>query len=261
MIACPTVRENVMRRREFITLLAGAAVTWPVFARAQQPEMRMIGFLRNTAPEQSASLVMALRKGLEEAGYVEGTNLAIEFRWSGCRQERLRGMADDLVHHKAAVIVGGGDAAILAAKAATATVPIVFATGNDPVTLGVVESLNHPEANITGVTFLSNVLRTKQLELLHEVVPKATVLAMLSNANIPVTEAHVNEQQKAARALGVSLHTAMAASERDLEPAFAQIAQSKAGGLYIDGDSLFTGLRKQLVALSIRHKIPTIFNE
>ncbi len=250
-----------MRRREFIGLLGAAAATWPLASHAQRPDMSMIGFLRNTTPEQSASLLTALREGLGEAGYAEGTNLAIEYRWGAGRQETLRGMADELVRKKVSVIVGGGDAAVFAAKAATATIPVVFATGEDPVKLGLVESLSHPGGNITGVTFLSNTLRTKQLELLHELVPKASVLAMLANPNVPVIEAHVKEQQIAARALGITLQTATAGSEHELEPAFSQIAQGKAGGLYIDGDSLFTGLRKQLVALSIQHKIPTIFNE
>ncbi len=245
-----------MRRRDVIKVL-GSLIAWPLSAHAQRLEMPLIGFLRNTAPEQSASLLTAFLKALEDAGYIEGTNLAIEYRWGDGRQEKLRSMADELVQKKVAVILGGGDAAILAAKAATATIPIVFATGDDPVKLGLVTSLNRPGANITGVTFLSNTLRTKQLELLHELVPKASVLAMLANPNIPVTEAHVKEQQIAARALGVSLQMLTAANERDLEPAFSQLAQDKAGGLYIDGDSLFTGLRKQLVALSIEHKIPT----
>lgn len=250
-----------MRRRDFIKAIATGMALGPLAARAQQAGIPVIGFLRNTGPEPSGALVAVLRKGLGEAGYVEGTNLAIEYRWGAGQQEKLRSLADDLVRRNVAVIIGAGNAAVLAAKAATTTIPIVFAIGNDPVKSGYVGRLNRPEGNLTGITFLSNTLRTKQLELLHELVPKATVLAMLANPKVPATGDHVREQQKAAQVLGLSLKIFMAASESDLEPAFAQIAESQVGGLYIDGDSLFTGLHKQLVALSSRHKIPTIFNE
>jgi putative ABC transport system substrate-binding protein len=249
-----------MRRREFITLLGGTA-GWPLAARAQQPAMPVIGFLRNTSPEQSASLLAALRKGLIEVGYVEGKNVAIEYRWGGGQQERLRGFADDLVRQNVALIVAGGDAAILVAKSATRATPIVFATGDDPVKLGFVSHLNRPEANLTGVSFLSNTLRTKQLELLHELIPKTNAVAMLANPKIPSTEDHIREQQEAARALGVRLEPLMAGSEGDLETAFTKLDQVGAGALYIDGDSLFTGLDKQIVTLSIRHKVPTVFNQ
>jgi putative ABC transport system substrate-binding protein len=249
-----------MRRREFISLLGGAAA-WPVAARAQRAGMPVIGFLRNTSPEQSASLLAALRKGLNEVGYVGGENVAIEYRWGGGQQESLRGLADDLIGRNVVLIVAGGDAAIFAAKSATRATPIVFATGDDPVKLGLVSHLNRPEANLTGVSFLSNTLRTKQLELLHELVPKTTLVAMLANPKIPITEDHVKEQQQAARALGVSLEPLMAGSEGDLEPAFAKLDRAGAGALYIDGDSLFTGLDKQVVALTIRYKVPTIFNQ
>jgi len=249
-----------IRRRELIATLAGAAA-WPLAARAQQSVMPVIGFLRNTSPEQSASLLAALRKGLSEVGYVEGKNVSIEYRWGGGQQDRLGGFADELVRRNVVLIVAGGDAAVLAAKSATRATPIVFATGDDPVKLGFVSHLNRPEANLTGVSFLSNTLRTKQLELLHELVPKTTVVAMLANPKIPSTEDHIREQQQAARALGLSLEPLMAGSEGDLEPAFAKLDQAGAGALYIDGDSLFTGLSKQVVALSIRHKVPTIFNQ
>jgi len=159
-----------MRRREFIALIGGAALVWSFAAHGQSPKP-VIGFLRNTTPDESAYLLTALRKGLNETGYVEGENLAIEYRWGDGHQDRLRGLADDLIRHKVSLIIGGGDAAIIAAKTATTAPPIVFVTGEDPVKLGFVgESLNQPGGTTTGVTFLSNTLRTKQLQLLHELV-------------------------------------------------------------------------------------------
>ncbi len=174
-----------MRRREFIVFLGCVAVAWPVAARAQQPSKPVIGFLRNTSPDESAYLLAALRKGLNEAGYIEGENLAIEYRWGDGHQDRLRGLADDLIRHNVSLIIGAGDAAIIAARAATTTLPIVFVTGEDPVRLGFVGQLNQPGGTATGVTFLSNTLRTKQLELLHELVPSASAIGMLVNSKIP----------------------------------------------------------------------------
>jgi putative ABC transport system substrate-binding protein len=187
-----------MRRRDFITLLGSTAVVSSFPAHAQ-PSKPVIGFLRNTTPDESAYLLTALRKGLNEAGYVEGENLAIEYRWGAGHQDQLRSLADDLIRHKVSLIIGGGDAAIIAARAATATVPMVFVTGDDPVKLGYVVQLNQPGGNATGVTFLSNTLRTKQLELLHELVPNASVIGMLVNPKIPASKDHIGEQQAAAR--------------------------------------------------------------
>ena len=249
-----------MRRREFIALLGSTAVVWS-FAAHGQSAKPVIGFLRNTTSDESAYLLTALRKGLNEAGYVEGENLAIEYRWGGGHQDQLRSLADDLVRHKVSLIIGGGDAAIIAARAATATVPMVFVTGDDPVKLGYVVQLNQPGGNATGVTFLSNTLRTKQLELLHELVPNASVIGMLVNPKIPASKDHIGEQQAAARALGLSLQIVEASSERDLAPAFASLAANRASALYISGDSLFTGLRAPLAALAIQHAMPTVFNE
>jgi putative tryptophan/tyrosine transport system substrate-binding protein len=249
-----------MRRREFITLVGCAAFVWSFAAHGQSPKP-VIGFLRNTTPDESAYLLTALRKGLNEAGYVEGENLAIEYRWGGGYQDQLRGLADDLIRHNVSLIIGGGDAAIIAANTATTTLPIVFVTGDDPVKLGVVSELNRPGGNITGVTFLSNPLRTKQLELLHELVPNASVIGMLVNPKIPTNKDHIREQQAAASALGLSLQIVEASRERDLVPAFASLADNQAGALYISGDSLFTGLRMQLVALATQHAMPTVFNE
>jgi putative tryptophan/tyrosine transport system substrate-binding protein len=248
-----------MRRREFITLLGSTTVVWSFAAHGQSPKP-VIGFLRNTTPDESAYLLTALRKGLNEAGYVEGENLAIEYRWGGGHQDQLRGLADDLIGHKVSLIIGGGDAAIIATKAATATLPIVFVTGDDPLKLGYVVQLNRPGGTVTGVTFLSNTLRSKILELLHELVPNASVIGMLVNSKIPASKDHIRDQQAVARALGLSLQIVEASSERDLAPAFASLADNRAGALYIDGDSLFTGLRAQLVALATQHAMPTVFD-
>jgi putative ABC transport system substrate-binding protein len=248
-----------MRRREFITLLGSVGIVWSFGAQGQSPKP-VIGFLRNTTPDESTYLLTALRKGLNEAGYVEGENLAIEYRWGSGHQDQLRSLADDLIRHKVSLIIGGGDAAIIAARAVTATVPMVFVTGDDPVKLGYVVQLNQPGGNATGVTFLSNTLRTKQLELLHELVPNASVIGMLVNPKISASKDHIGEQQAAARALGLSLQIVEASSERDLAPAFASLAASRADALYIDGDSLFTGLRAQLAALATQHAMPTMYD-
>ena len=248
-----------MRRREFTILLGGTVAMWPLAARAQQPAMPVIGFLRNTTPDESAYLLTALRKGLNEAGYVEGENLAIEYRWGGGHQDQLRSLADDLIRHNVNLIIGGGDAAIIAARAATTTLPIVFVTGDDPVKLGYVVQLNQPGGTATGVTFLNDTAITKQLELLHELVPNSSVIGMLVNPKIPASNDHISEQQAAARALGLSLQIVEASSERDLAPAFANLADNRAGALYVDGDSLFTGLCVQLAALATQHAMPTMY--
>lgn len=248
-----------MRRREFINLLGGAAATWP-FAVHAQSSKSVIGFLRNTTPDESGYLLTALRKGLNEAGYVEGNNLVIEYRWGGGHQDQLQGLADDLIRHNVSLIIGGGDAAIIATRAATTTLPIVFVTGDDPVKLGYVVQLNRPGGTATGVSFLSDTLRTKQLELLHELVPNASVIGMLVNSKIPTSKDHIREQQAAASALGLSLQIVEASSERDLGPAFASLADNRAGALYIDGDSLFTGLRTQLAVLATQHAVPTMYD-
>ena len=248
-----------MKRREFIALLGSTAVVWS-FAAHGQSAKPVIGFLRNTTPDESAYLLTALRKGLNETGFVEGENLAIEYRWGGGHQDRLRGLEDDLIRHKVSLIIGGGDAAIIAAKTATTALPIVFVTGEDPVKLGFVGELNQPGGTTTGVTFLSGTLRTKQLQLLHELVPNASMIGMLVNPKIPDSKDHIREQQAAASALGLSLQIVEASSERDFVPAFASLADNRAGALYIEGDSLFTGLRAQLAALATQHAMPTIFN-
>ena len=248
-----------MRRREFITLLGGA-VAWPLIARAQQPAMLVIGFLRNTLPEDSAYLLTAFRQGLTGVGYVEGQNVAIEYRWAENRFERLQELAADLVRRQCAVIVAGGNAPARAAMAATATIPIVFASGDDPVKLGFVASLNRPSANVTGVTFYAGVLVAKQLELLREVVPKAAVVSMLVNPSSPAADDQIRDAKAAARAIGLEIHILNASSERDFEKAFATLVQYRADAVIVAGDALFTGQRDRLVALAARHAVPVTYN-
>jgi putative ABC transport system substrate-binding protein len=248
----------VSNRREFITLLGGAAVAWPLAACAQQPAMPVIGFLRSTSADASAELVVALRRGLTEAGYVEGQNIAIEYRWAENREGRLPTLTADLVRRQCAVIIAGGGPAAHAAKAATATIPIVFATGDDPVKVGLVARLNRPGGNITGISFF-NYLGSKQLELLREMVPKAGVIGVLVNPTEAAAESEERDARVAARALGLQILTLNAGSERDFDAAFAAFAQQGAGALLIAGNALFTSQRDRLVALAARYALPTIY--
>jgi putative ABC transport system substrate-binding protein len=249
-----------MRRREFITLVGGAAATWPLSAWAQQPAMPVVGFLRNTLQEDSAYLVTALRQGLKETGYVEGQNIAIEYRWAENRSDRMPVLAADLVRRQCAVIIAGGNAPTLAARTATSTIPIVFATGEDPVNLGFVASLSRPMGNVTGVTFFGGALVAKQLELLREVVPKATLIGMLVNPISPGAEEQTRNAQMAGRGLGQTIHVVNASNERDIDPAFATLVQQRVEALIFGGDALFTGLRDRLVALAARHAMPAVYN-
>jgi putative tryptophan/tyrosine transport system substrate-binding protein len=236
-----------VRRREFIVMLGGAAFARPLAARAQQSAMPVIGFLRSTSATASADLVVALRRGLTEAGYTEGQNLAIEYRWAENQGERLPGLVADLIRRQCAVIIAGGDASAHAAKAATTSIPIVFATGEDPVKVGLVASLNRPGSNLTGISFYNSAdLHSKQLEFLREVVPKAAVIGLL-----------VNPTQ--ARALGQQILIVNASSERDFDIAFATLAQQRAGALLIAGNAFFTGQRDRLVALAARFALPAIY--
>jgi putative ABC transport system substrate-binding protein len=247
-----------MHRRDFIKVVAGSAVTLPLAARAQQPAIPTLGFLRNTLPDASTDLLVALRKGLKEANYVEGQNITIEYRWAENRQEQLSALADDLVRQRCVVIIAGGVDAAFAAKAATATIPIVFATGDDPVRNGLVGSLNRPGGNVTGVFFVSGSVEGKQLGLLREVVPKVATIGMLVNPASPASEEQERETQAAARALGQQLHVFKASNERDIDNAFATLSQYRIGALLIGGSALFTGQRDQLVALAARHAMPTL---
>jgi putative ABC transport system substrate-binding protein len=249
-----------MRRREFITLLGGAAVAWPLAVRAQQPAMSVIGFMNVGTPERNVGLWAAFRQGLSETGYIEGQNVTIESRWAENQPDRLPALAADLVRLPVAVIAATSTPAALAAKAATTTIPIVFEMASDPVKLGLVASLNRPGGNVTGVTQLNVEVAPKRLELLHELVPTATVMALLVNpANPALVETQSSEVLSAAHTLGLELHILNASSERDFDAVFANLIQLRAGGLVIGPDPFYTSHGEQLAALTVRHAVPAIF--
>jgi ABC-type uncharacterized transport system substrate-binding protein len=247
-----------MRRREFIILL-GSATAWPLAARAQQPAMPVIGLLSARSPATDTPLIAVILQGLNETGFVEGRNVTIDYRSAEGQYDRLAGLAADFVRRQVAVIVViGGDPPALAAKAATATIPIVFSSGTDPVKLGLVSSLNRPGGNLTGVSFLSSLLLVKQLELLRELVPAATTIGFLVNPNNPNTEVRTREMQETVRAVGRQLHVVAAGTEGELEPALATV-QQRAGALVIAADPFFVDRRDQLITLAARYALPTIY--
>ena len=249
-----------MKRREFITLLGGTAVAWPLAARAQHPAMPVIGLLSSRALDDSTKLLAAFHRGLNETGYVEGQNVAIEYRWAQGKYDQLSSLADDLVRRQVAVIVAPESTpGALAAKAATTTIPIVFHVGGDPVALGIVPSLRRPGGNITGVATLNVGVGPKRLELLHELLPTVTVIALLVNPDNPVAETLVTDAHSAARALGLSLHVLHASAERDFDMVFATLRQFRAGGLVIGSDVFFNTQSKQLAALAVRFAVPAIY--
>jgi putative tryptophan/tyrosine transport system substrate-binding protein len=247
-----------MRRREFITLLGGAATTWPLATRAQQ--MPVIGYLGTGSPESDAARVNAVRVGLKEAGYVDGHNVAIEFRWGQGQNDRLPALVADLVRRQVAVIVTfGSTPATLAAKEATTTIPVVFSVGVDPVAAGLVASMNRPGGNITGVSFLTSLLGPKLLELVHETVPTALNIALLVNPTSPTfAETLSKDAHAAARALGLELHVLHASTEGDFDTVFSTLAQLRADALVIGGDAFLYSRIEQLAALTVRHAVPTI---
>ena len=247
-----------MKRRAFIMGLSGAAVLWPFAVRAQQPAMPVIGFLNTRARGEDPRLLAAFHQGLKEAGYVEGFNVAIEYRFAEGQNDRLPAMAADLVRRQVDVIVANGPA-VVAAKAATTTIPIVFTVGLDPVELGLVASLRQPGGNVTGVTALFDEVGPKRLELLHELVPTAAITALLLNPTYPSAENQSRDLQAAARTLGLQLHVLHASSERDFDSVFATLAEMRAGALVIGNDPFFNSRSEQLAALSVRHALPAIF--
>ena len=248
-----------MRRRDFITLLGGAAAMWPLAARAQQPAMPVIGFLNSASSAPYAPMVAAFRQGLKETGYSEGQNVAIEYRWANAQYDRVPAMAAELVDRRVAVIVANTPG-VQTIKAAVTMTPIVFTTGGDPMQLGLVASLSRPGGNVTGVTTLNVEVTPKRLELAHELLPAATVIAALVNPANPNTQIELRGMQAAARALGLELHVLHASSERDFETVFATSPQLRAGVLVISGtDTFLISRSEQLAALSIRHAVPAIF--
>jgi len=248
-----------MRRREFITMISGVAA-WPLAARAQQPVLPVVGFVNVASAEGYSSQVSAFLKGMNEAGYVDGRNVSIEYRWAEGRADRLPALVADLVHRRVTVIAAATTPAALAAKAATSTIPIVFEMAGDPVRLGLVASLNRPNGNITGVASLNIEVAPKRLQLLHEVIPSAKIVALLVNpTNATVAEIQSRDVRSAAHGLGLELHVLNARTETDFDAVFANLIQMQAGGLVIAADPLFSSRSKQLGELTVRHAVPAIY--
>ena len=249
-----------MRRREFITLLGGAAAAWPLVARAQQPAMPVIGLLDPRPPDNNAFFVRGFRQGLKETGYVEGENVAIEYRWAENQMDRLPDLAADLVRRRVAVIAAsGGFASVSAAKAETTTIPIVFAISEDPVRLGLVASLARPGGNLTGINFLSAELVAKRLELLREMVPAAARLAVLVNPAGPTPEITLRDVEPAARAIGLQIQVVRASTSREIDAVFATFVRERPDILFVGTDPFFSNRRVQLVHLATRHAIPATY--
>jgi len=249
-----------MRRRDFIIFLAGAMAAWPLAARAQQKATPVIGVLNTGSPGPStAPFIAAFRQGLSEAGYVEGQNLAIEYRWAEGHYDRLPALAADLVGRKVDLIMASSPPSALAAKSATSTIPIVFRSGADPVGDGLVASLARPGGNLTGISNLADELTAKRLELLSELVPQARLIALLVNPNNGTAEHVIRDMQEAARIKELQLHILKAGTESEIDAAFATLVQQHASALVVGGDPFLTGRREQLVALASRHAVPSIY--
>jgi putative tryptophan/tyrosine transport system substrate-binding protein len=252
-----------VKRRTFITLLSGAAATWPLAARAQQPAMPVIGFLDTRSPEAMTERLRAFRQGLKEAGLVEGDNLAIEYRWAEGQYDRLPALAAELVRRPVTLIAaGGGSPPALAAKAATTTIPIVFVAAEDPVKLGLVSSLARPDGNLTGVNFFAAEVVSKRLELLRELVPRTGHVAVLVNPrNATTSETTVRDVEAAARGMGVQVQVFNASTSREIDAAFANLVRERCDAVFVGGDAFFTSRRVQLVTLAARYVIPSSFSQ
>jgi putative tryptophan/tyrosine transport system substrate-binding protein len=249
-----------MTRREFITLLGGAAAAWPIAARGQQPPVPLIGVLSSRSLGDSVEMLVAFRQGLNELGFFEHQNVAIEYRWAEGQYDRLPAFAADLVRRQVAVILAVGSVpSPLAAKAATSTIPIVFVVGGDPIKFGLVTSLSRPGGNVTGVTVMSGTLTAKRLELLRELVPKTGVIACLVNPSSPEAQAQLADIQAAAHTIGQEILTLNAANESEIDAAFAKVVEQRVGALLVGNDALFVLRREQIVTLAARHAVPAMY--
>jgi ABC-type uncharacterized transport system substrate-binding protein len=248
-----------MTRRQFMTLLGGAAVALPLRARAQQPAIPVIGYLNNGSPESDVPRLTGLRRGLNQTGYVEGRNFLIEYRWAGNQADRLPALAADLVQLRVAAIVSPGLVATRAAKAATTSIPIVFVVGADPVQLGLVASLNRPGGNLTGFNVFVSELGAKGLALLHELIPSVSTIGILQNPNSPVSELMTRDVLAAASVIGVKVQILKTSTDREIDAAFMSLAQAQTGALLVTNDVLFNNRIEQIVALAARHAIPTMY--
>jgi putative ABC transport system substrate-binding protein len=248
-----------MKRRKFITLLGGTVIAWPFAARAQQPAMPVIGFLDPRSPDGMTERLRGFRQGLKDTGYVDGENVAIEYRWAEGQNDRLQALADELVRRRVAMIAAFGIVAANAAKAATTTIPIVFAVAVDPVRLDLVASLNRPGGNLTGVNIFTTELVTKRLELLHELVPGAVRVAVLVDPAYPDTEVMVRDLAAAARAMGLQIQVFNATTSREINAAFASLVRERPDALFVGGEPFLNSRRVQLVNLASRHAIPTTY--
>jgi putative tryptophan/tyrosine transport system substrate-binding protein len=249
-----------MRRREFITLIGGAAVASPLVARAQQPAMPLVGFMSARSPGDSAHLVAAFRRGMGEGGFVEGQNVAVEYRWANGEYDRLPALAADLVNRRVAVLVAiGGDVSALAAKRATSTIPIVFGSGSDPVAIGMVASINRPGGNVTGVNVLTNQMEPKRLGLLHELVPGVPLIGVLMNQNFPPAARQLLDLEEASRTIGQRLFVAKASNDTELDAAFTALAQQQVRALLVAADPYFDTRRERIVAFAAQHRLPAMY--
>jgi putative ABC transport system substrate-binding protein len=254
------MHSDLLKRREFLGVLGGAAAGWPLAARAQQPALPVVGFIRDGSSDANARNVAAFRKGLNETGYVEGQNVTVEYYWLEGQYDRLPALMADLVRRQVAVIAAPGTGLALAAKAATATIPIVFSVGDDPVRLGLVASLARPGGNATGINFFVNEVTAKRLRLLHDLLPKAVRIAVLLNpANATVAESTLREAQKAAPTIGLQIQILNASTIAEIDAAFATLARERPDALLVAGDAFLTSRRVQIATLTARDRIPTAY--